>query len=86
MRVSGTVWWFLEPFVPDDDLLSPQNHEVLYPQTKHRLSPQPNGADLLGRCFMEPKSGVCCITKLGHLSGGQDDTLEPTLHYRCLAT
>jgi hypothetical protein len=46
--VSGTVWWFLEPFVPDDDLLAPTNNHVLYPRTKHRLFPKTNGADLLG--------------------------------------
>ena len=33
---------------------------------------------------MEPDSGVCCITRLGPIEN--DITLEPTLHYRCLAT
>ena len=32
-RVSGTVWWFLKPFVPDDDLLSPDNSNILYQAT-----------------------------------------------------
>jgi hypothetical protein len=65
MRVSGTVWWFLKPFVPDDDLLSPDNSKVLYPPSRERVFPSPDGSDLLGRCFMDPSVGVCCITQLG---------------------
>jgi hypothetical protein len=84
-RVSGTVWWFLEPFVPDEDLLAPQNTHVMYPKTKDRLFPQTDGADLLGRCFIDPKAGLCCITKLGHITDGNEHP-EPTLHYRCLQT
>jgi hypothetical protein len=39
-RVSGTIWWFLKPFLPDDDLLSPEHDDVLYPMTKERNSLQ----------------------------------------------
>jgi hypothetical protein len=81
-RVSGTIWWFLKPLLPDDDLLSPEQDDVLYPKTKERNSPLPNGADLLGRCFKEPTAGVCCITHLGPV----DDLGKYTLHYRCLHT
>jgi hypothetical protein len=85
-RVSGTVWWFLKPFVPDEDLLSPDNSRVLYPPTKDRLAPSVDGSDLLGRCFLDPSLGVCCITRLGPILTPDDDTLAVTLHYRCLST
>ena len=83
-RVSGTVWWFLKPFTPDESLLSPENDDVLYPSSRDRTSPAANGSDLLGRCFLEPTIGVCCITRLGPEINLPTDTV--TLHYRCLAT
>jgi hypothetical protein len=67
-RVSGTVWWYLKPLITNDDLLDPKNDHILYPPSRERLSPQPNGEDLLGRCFFEPSMGVCCITHLGRYS------------------
>ena len=85
-RVSGTVWWFLKPFVPDDDLLSPDNTNILYPPSRERLLPSPDGADLLGRCFMDPSIGVCCITQMGPMADRNDEASVPTLHYRCLNT
>jgi hypothetical protein len=84
-RVSGTVWWFLKPFLPDDDLLDPKNDHILYPPSRERISPQSNGEDLLGRCFLEPKMGVCCITHLGPVQSSQDK-LAPSLHYRSIKT
>jgi hypothetical protein len=84
-RVSGTVWWFFKPFVASDDLLSPEQDQIQYPDNKARVSPQPNGADLLGRCFLEPAAGICCITQLGPVtSDAEDDSVAHTLHYRCL--
>ena len=83
-RISGTVWWFFKAFVPDDDLLAPENDHILYPLNKDRPSPQLNGADLLGRCFLEPNAGVCCITHLGPVINNTDQDFSPTLHYRCL--
>ncbi len=86
-RISGTIWWFLKLFAPDDDLLSPEQDDVLYPFTTERHSPQPSGADLLGRCFEDPTVGVCCITHLGPIVDPDDKYRgEYTLHYRCLHT
>ncbi len=68
-------------------LLSPEQDDVLYPLTKERHSPQPSGADLLGRCFEDPTVGVCCITHLGPIADTNDDNGgKHTLHYRCLHT
>jgi hypothetical protein len=86
-RVSATVWWFLKPFVPDDELLSPDNVDILYPSpTKERLHPSLDGADLLGRCFFEPHIGICCITRMGPALNQTDTDLMASLHYRCLNT
>ncbi len=86
MRVSGTVWWFLAPFMPDDDFLSGDNYHIMYPEHNKRLFPQDNGSDLLGRCFCDPQVGLCCITRMGPLIQNNDQELDPTLHYRCLTT
>ena len=84
-RVSGTVWWFFKPFTADDAFLSPTQDHIQYPDTKARVSPQSNGADLLGRCFLEPNVGICCITQLGPVVvPHEDDPVAQTLHYRCL--
>jgi hypothetical protein len=85
-RVSGTVWWFLKPFVPDDNLLSPDNNRILYPASQERVCPVDNGGDLLGRCFFEPTMGVCCITHLGPTLDLNDEAAVHSLHYRCLTT
>jgi hypothetical protein len=86
-RVSGTVWWFMKPFEPDCHLLTPENNAILYPSTRHRLHPTDDGSDLLGRCFLEPSLGVCCITRLGpKLDSASDQTFTATLHYRCLSS
>ena len=85
-RISGTVWWFLAPCVPDEDLLHPDNDRVLYPTHNQRVSPQDDGSDLLGRCFHEPNAGSCCITRLGPMMEHDQIEFVPTLHYRCLAT
>ncbi len=86
-RVSGTVWWFLKPFEPDSNLLSPDNNNILYPLTRLRPHPRYDGSDLLGRCFLEPSLGVCCITRLGpELEQACEQTTTASLHYRCLAS
>jgi hypothetical protein len=85
-RVFGTVWWFLKPFVPDAALLSPDNNAILYPSTKERASPSPNGSDLLGRCFFEPQLGICYVTRMGPALSREDDAAVASLHYRCIAT
>jgi hypothetical protein len=38
---------------------------VIYPPTKDRPDPKTNGADLIGRVFLEPEIGVCQITGIG---------------------
>ncbi len=86
-RVSGTVWWFLKPFEPDTALLAPENNAILYPPIRQRLNPAEDGSDLLGRCFLEPNLGVCCITRLGpELNDENGQTPTASLHYRCLAS
>jgi hypothetical protein len=85
-RISGTVWWFLKPFVPDDELLLPDNNHIMYPQSNDRPNPTTNGSDLLGRCFTEPNLGVCCITRLGPEITVTNVDSVPSLHYRSLAT
>ena len=85
-RTSGTVWWFVKPFVPDDSLLSPDNNHILYPGSRTRLNPADNGEDLLGRCFFDPKLGVCCITHLGSVLDPEDTVTMHSLHYRCVET
>jgi hypothetical protein len=85
-RVSGTVWWFLKPFVPDDDLLSSDNNAILYPPMKERTNPSKDGSDLLGRCFVEPKLGICCVTRMGPALSQDNAATVASLHYRCLKT
>jgi hypothetical protein len=65
MRVSATVWWFFPTFDTDKNLLTLQDNDVSFPPKRHRPHPRSNGSDLLGRFFVEPDLGVCCITKLG---------------------
>ena len=72
-RVSNTVWWFMTPIKPDQDLLQ-LAPEVAYPPTRDRPNPQDNGSDLLGRHFVEPEIGVCCVTDLGHIIHKAIDT------------
>ena len=72
-RVSNTVWWFMTPIKPDQDLLR-LAPEIAYPPTRDRPNPQDNGADLLGRHFVEPEIGVCCITDLGPIIHKAIDT------------
>jgi hypothetical protein len=85
-RVSGTVWWFVKPMRPDGELLSPANLQVMYPPSRERVNPVPDGSDLLGRFFLEPSSGICCITRLGPTGTDNEDNLAETLHYRCVKT
>ncbi len=49
---------------PDPDLLAVDPTHA-YPPSKHRPDSKPNGADLIGRVFVEPEIGVCQITGLG---------------------
>ncbi len=83
MRISATIiWWFFPSFVTDDNLLTLQDLAISYPPTRDRPHPQPNGADLLGRYFLEPELGVCAITaqawlsttKENGFSGAKNDT------------
>ncbi len=39
--------------------------------TRDRPHPQTNGSDLLGRFFLEPELGVCCIARLGPVTRKQ---------------
>jgi hypothetical protein len=64
LRITNTVWWFLHDVSPDVSLLE-SNTSHAYLPTKDRPDPQLNGADLIGRVFMEPDIGVCLITALG---------------------
>jgi hypothetical protein len=64
LRITNTVWWFMHDVRPDTGLLgSDQDHA--YPPTKDRPDPKPNGADLIGRAFLEPEIGVCQIIGIG---------------------
>jgi hypothetical protein len=63
-RITNTVWWFMHDVRPDTALLEADETHA-YPPTKSRPDPQPNGADLIGRVFIEPEIGVCHITGLG---------------------
>ncbi len=65
MRVSATVWRFFQTLETDENLLTLQDNAVSFPPTRHRPYPHPNNSDLLGRFFVKPDLGVCCITKLG---------------------
>ena len=85
-RVTGTVWWFLKPVEPDSELLSPDNSDILYPLTRVRPHPTADGSDMLGRCFLEPNLGVCCITRLGPELEDGSEGLTASLHYRCLSS
>jgi hypothetical protein len=49
---------------PDPDLLTVDPAHA-YPPNRHRPDPKTNGADLIGRVFMEPEIGVCQIMGLG---------------------
>ena len=61
------------PIKPDQELLR-LAPEIAYPPTRDRPNPQDNGADLLGRHFVEPEIGVCCITDLGPIIHKAIDT------------
>jgi hypothetical protein len=63
-RITNTVWWFMHDVGPDTALLDIDPAHA-YPPTKHRPDPKPNGADLIGRVFVEPEIGVCQIIGLG---------------------
>jgi hypothetical protein len=63
-RISNTVWWFMHDVTPDPALLQ-MDLAHAYPPTRSRPDPKPNGADLIGRVFVEPEIGVCQITGLG---------------------
>jgi hypothetical protein len=63
----------MTPIKPDQDLLR-LDPEIAYPPTRDRPNPQDNGADLLGRHFVEPEIGVCCITDLGPIIHKAIDT------------
>jgi hypothetical protein len=62
-RTTNTVWWFMHDVAPDTDLLTVDPAHA-YPPNRHRPDPKANGADLIGRVFMEPEIGVCRITGL----------------------
>jgi hypothetical protein len=67
LRIANTVWWFMAPIKPSQEFLQ-LDLDVAYPPTRHRPDPQKDGSDLLGRHFVEPELGVCCITALGPIS------------------
>ena len=56
---------FLKPFTPDINLLRLEQLDVAFPPTRERPEPTANGSDLLGRHFVEPELGVCCVTRIG---------------------
>jgi hypothetical protein len=85
-RISGTVWWFLKPLIPSNELLSLGDQDIMYSPSKERRLPVPNGSDLLGRVFVEPTAGVCCITRLGAIPFDSSHNMEETLHYRAIDT
>ncbi len=85
-RISGTVWWFLKPLTPSDELLSLGDLNIMYPASKERRFPMANGSDLLGRVFVEPTAGMCCITRLGPIPMDDNNKMEETLHYRTIDT
>jgi hypothetical protein len=66
-RIANTVWWFMAPIKPSQEFLQ-LDLNVAYPPTRHRPDPQKDGSDLLGRHFVEPELGVCCITALGPIA------------------
>ncbi len=71
--------------------------DAAYPPTRNRPDPQKDGSDLLGRHFVEPELGVCCITALGPIArkhantrterdqlrtpGGAEPPIPAGLHY-----
>jgi hypothetical protein len=59
-RVTNTVWWFTKPMKPSQDLLQ-LDLTIAYPPTRDRPNPSDDGYDLLGRHFLEPELGVCCV-------------------------
>ncbi len=63
-RITNTVWWFMHDVTPGPDLLAVDPAHA-YPPDRHCPDPKPNGADLIGRVFMEPEIIVCQITGLG---------------------
>ena len=71
LRISATVWWFFATCLPDENILKLQDQNVSFPPTRDRPHPQTNGSDLLGRFFLEPELGVCCITRLGPVTRKQ---------------
>ena len=64
LRTTNTVWWFMHDVHPDEALLGSDPTHA-YPPTKDRPDPKNNGADLIGRVFLEPEIGVCQITGIG---------------------
>ncbi len=66
-RIANTVLWFMTPIKPSQEFLQ-LDLDVAYPPTRHRPDPQKDGSDLLGRHFVEPELGVCCITALGPIA------------------
>jgi hypothetical protein len=56
----------------------------MYPPSKERKLPMANGSDLLGRVFVEPTAGMCCITRLGPIPMDCNNIMEETLHYRSI--
>ncbi len=85
----------MAPIKPSQEFLQ-FDLEVAYPPTRNRADPQKDGSDLLGRHFVEPELGVCCITALGsiarkhantraerdqHHMPGAEPQIPPVLHY-----
>jgi hypothetical protein len=57
----------MAPIKPSQESLQ-LDLDVAYPPTRNRPDPQKDGSDLLGRHFVEPELGVCCITALGPIA------------------
>jgi hypothetical protein len=64
LRITNTVWWFLENLRPDDSLLQTDQLSA-FPPSRDHPHPRDDGTDLIGRYFMEPELGVCVILGSG---------------------
>ncbi len=73
LRVTNTVWWFLEDLTPNDTLLA-TNLVSAFPPTKDRPHPKDDGTDLIGRYFVESELGVCVIIGSGPITTKKMDS------------
>jgi hypothetical protein len=64
----------MAPIKPSQEFLQ-LDLDVAFPPTRHRPDPQKDGSDLLGRYFVEPELGVCCIAALGSIARKHANTI-----------